>query len=199
MNVSSTGNGAHNIRSINVRANLLSEWTTDQVRFRSEAVRYIAVIFLSLLVAIAVIPAIEQARHSSAAQVAVHEKEIAGLQGALAQANAAKKASEPQVAEALVLTESTRFFDRLLGETYKVFDSTSSGVVFASTRTEARSAEIVIDCKASAVSYEAAQGFAHEAGKGPHKASGLSSMRPGGETTDSGGISFEYQKRVALH
>jgi hypothetical protein len=198
MNVSSTGSGAHNIRSINVRANLLAEWTTDQVRFRSEATRLIAMILLAVLVTAAVLPMLEHARAASAVRIKAAEKEIGGLQAALTQANDAKKASEPRVAEAQVNAESKHFFDRMLGETYKVFDSTSSGVAFATTRTEARSAEIVIDCKASAVSYEAAQGFAHEAGKGAHKISSLSSIRPGKEMTN-GGISFEYQKRVAVN
>lgn len=196
MSASSSGTGAPSIRSINVRANLLAEWTTDQVRFRAEATRYALGIAICIALVAAVIPAIEGGRASFVHSQQKSQMNLNELKGALDQANAQKKAAEPGVASAELNRQTSIFFDRLMGESYGVLDAAKSGMAFTSVKVEARAAEIVIDCRADAESFDIAVAFAQQAGRNNSKVSSLTGTHPN-PLFGKQGVSFEYLKRVA--
>ncbi|MBV6457209.1 MAG: hypothetical protein HONBIEJF_00316 [Fimbriimonadaceae bacterium] len=197
MNASSIGNGPASIRSINVGANLLSEWTSNQIRFRSEANRYALGIGICLLALAVGIPTIAKARTAHESQIKQHQVALAELKGHLDQANAAKTAVEPKIATTELIAQTSSYFNRLLGELYAVLESGKSGIAFSSAKIEVRAAEILITCRADAESYESAATFAETAGQTPNKVSTLSSTRPS-ELLSPIGISFEYLKRVPV-
>ncbi len=196
MSASSSGTGAPSIRSINVRANLLAEWTTDQVQFRSEATRYALGIAICIALAVIAVPAIEGGRTSFVHAQQKHLASLNELKGALDQANDLKKAAEPGVASALLSSQTSAFFDRLMGESYGVLDAAKSGMAFTSVKVEVRAAEIVIDCRADAESFDIAVAFAQQAGRTNSKVSSLTGTRPN-SMFGKNGVSFEYLKRVA--
>ncbi len=196
MSANSLGNGVHSTRSINVRANLLSEWTTDQVRFRAESFRYSAVIAGLVLVMATGVPLLESNRSALAPSIKAENQQLGELKTNLDQANNAKKEREPAMAAAEIATETSGYFDRLMGEIYVVLNSANAGLVFSSAKAEVQAAEISIDCKADAENFEVAEFFAQGAGQGPNKLSTLTSIRPGG--LFKSGINFDYLKKVPI-
>lgn len=197
LNGNFTGNAQHSVRSINVRANLLTEWSADQGRFRREALRYSAAIIATVLIMTTSIPLLESARRKSLPGIRQHEAELSDLGVALAQADQAKKAVAPAVAASELRAQTSAYFSQLMGQTYRVLDAANSGVVFSSIKADVRAGEIAIDCKADAMSFEAAQAFGQASGIGDHKISSLASIRPGGLFGESG-ITFDYMKRVSV-
>lgn len=197
MKVSFTGNVTHSIRSINVRANILSEWTVNQARFHTEMLRYSSAIAICCAVAAGLAPICERARGASMAEVSRNAATLAQLKVELAEAQATKKTAEPGEALAELRAETTGHFNRLLGEVYQVLDSAKSGMAFSAAKVDIREAEIIIDCRADAESYDVAAAFAQQAGSTLNKISNLASTRPNALLGPSG-VSFEYIKRVGL-
>jgi hypothetical protein len=196
MSANMLGNGAHSIRSINVRANLLAEWTTDQVRFKAQATRYCAAI-VGLAITMAVcVPILEGKRTALVPAFKVSEQSLAELRSSLDQAERARKQVEPSLATEEISSETTKNFDRLMGEMYAVLNSSNPGLVFSSTKAEVQAATISIDCKADAENFEVAEAFSQRAGSTPNKLSTMSSIRPGGLFKD--GVNFDYLKKVSL-
>ncbi|MBS1713112.1 MAG: hypothetical protein JST30_02110 [Armatimonadetes bacterium] len=197
MNLSSIGNGAHNTRSINVCVNLLTEWASDQARLKAEMSRYALVTGLALVFAAVTVPVLERVGAQESSRQRALESRLAGLQAQLRQVQAEKDVVAPKVERAQVLAETRGRFDRFLGELYVVLDAAKTGLAFATAKIEVRSAEIVVNCRADAESYEAAATFADLAGRTPNKVSTLSSTRPS-TLLSSNGVSFEYLKKVPL-
>lgn len=197
MKVSFTGNVTHSIRSINVRANILSEWTVNQARFHTEMLRYTSAIAICCAVAGVLVPISERARGAYVAEQTRNAAALAELKVELADAQASKKTAEPGEALAEIRAETTGHFNRLLGEVYQVLDSAKSGMAFSAAKVDVREAEIVIDCRADAETYDVAAAFAEQAGSTPNKISNLASTRPNA-LLGANGLSFEYIKRVGL-
>lgn len=197
MRTSSTGSGTHSIRSINVRANMLSEWTTNQGRYRIEMARCLIAIVLCATVALVIIPLCERARGAIVAVQRVDEATLRRLQSAISAAQATKKSTEPKIASVEVHDQTVVCCRRMIGELFQVLDSANSGMAFASAKIDVREAEAIIDCHADAENYEAAAAFADKAGSSTNTTSTLASTRPN-NILGASGISFEYIKRVAL-
>jgi hypothetical protein len=182
---------------INVCANLLSEWTNEQAKFREEAKKYGVGIFVCLTAALVLVPVIEHGTGKLAHSQTVEKGKLKELKGLLASANAASKAIAPKVETAQLRAQTNSYFERFMGETYAVLNAARTGVAFSSVKLEARSAEIVFDCRAEAQNYEAAAAFAEQSGRTPNKVSSLASTRPS-SLLGPAGVSFEYLKRVAV-
>lgn len=197
MKVSFTGNGTPSIRSINVRANILSEWRSNQKRYRTDLVRCIAGIALSCALPLAFVPMMESVRASAMAGEQGAQAKLDSLQKEITAADAAKKMAEPKAAAAELHGQTSQFFSRMLGEFYQVLDSAKSGMAFSTAKVEIREAEAVIDCHGDAEGYDVAAAFADQAGSTPSKVSTLASTRPN-RLLGPEGITFEYIKRVPL-
>jgi len=197
VNLSSIGNAAPSNRSINVCVNLLTEWASDQARLRGELSRYVLGTGLALIFAVVTVPVLERAASKELVKQRALDARLAALGAQLQQAEAEKNVVAPKVERAQVLAETREHFDRFLGEFYVVLDAAKTGMAFATAKIEARSAEIVINCRADAENYEAAATFAELSGRTPNKVSTLSSTRPSSLLAPNG-ISFEYLKKVPL-
>ncbi len=92
MRMSSTLNVPRSIRSINVRANILTEWTADQIRLRAETTKYLAGTALCLAMVGAGVPLCETARGGLLALQQKRLTQLGGLKTALAERSAAQKA-----------------------------------------------------------------------------------------------------------
>jgi len=196
MSANMLGNGAHSIRSINVRANLLADWTSDQERFRAQANRYILIIAAIGLAAFAFVPLLEKKRAALVPRFNACQHDLGDLRIALDEADRMKKKVEPTLAAEEMNADTTHHFDRLMGEMYYVLNSANPGLVFSTTKAEVQAAAISIDCKADAENFEIAEAFAQKAGKLPNKVSTMASIRPGGLFSE--GINFDYLKKVSL-
>ena len=197
MELSSILSGARNGRSINVRANILAEWTADQVRIRAQVTRNLIGIGICLALAAGVIPMCEGARIRLAATEAARKYELAQLNAQVTQAAAFQKASAPSAAASLLRTQTSGYFNRMMGEVYAVLDAANSRMAFSSAKAEVRDAVISIDCHSDAQNYGAAATFAKDAGSTPNEASSLASTRPS-TLMGLNGVSFEYIKKVDL-
>ncbi|HTQ12175.1 MAG TPA: hypothetical protein VMI31_19080 [Fimbriimonadaceae bacterium] len=180
-----------------MRANILAEWTADQVRIRAQVTRNLIVVALCGAVAAVVVPVCETARARLAAANAARSRELAGLSAQVAKLSAAQKASAPAVAASQLHSQTSGYFKRLLQETYAVLDSADSEILFSSAKIEVHGAEIAVDCRADAQNYAAAAAFARHAGSSANAASSLASTRPS-TLLSSNGVSFEYIKKVDL-
>ena len=87
MELNSILSGSRRTREINVRANILSEWTADQIRIRAQVTRYSVGIALSVVVLVLTVPMSES---KQAGMVAIQAKHEAGLKSLKAQLADAK-------------------------------------------------------------------------------------------------------------
>jgi len=197
MELNSILSGARNGRSINVRANILAEWTADQVRICAQVTRSFVGIGICVALLATVIPVTEGARMRLAGMEATRQRELSQLNAQVAQAAALQKAAAPSVAASLLRTRTFRYFGRMMGEIYAVLDAANLRMAFSSAKAEVRGAEMSIDCHADAQNYGVAATFAKDAGTTPNEVSSLASTRPNA-LMGLNGVSFEYMKKVDL-
>jgi hypothetical protein len=193
----STGNVTHSIRSINVGANILSEWTANQRRFRGEVGRNVAIMVVAASLAIGLTYAMQGSGVRAAAAVKSESAKLGIVSRELSSLTEAQNSAAPEVAAAQLRAQTGASFHRMLGELYQVLDSAKSGMAFSSAKIDVREAQAVIDCHGDAEDYGVVAAFADQAGSTACTDSTLASTRPN-HLLGPSGIAFEYIKRVPM-
>ena len=195
--MSSSGSAPPKTRSINVGANLLAEWASDQVRLRAQATKLALGVAACVCVAASIVVALNRMHSGVRSDMHGLAAKLQALREEVRLAEAEKTVLEPKLAIHAMRERTRGYLERFLGEAYGVLAAGSRDMSFNGVRTEVHAAEIVVDARADAKDYSVVESFARRAGALPSKFSGISSTRPS-DVLGPEGVAFNYLKRVKV-
>lgn len=193
---SSHGPARRSGKSINLEANILSEWSTATADLRHRIqVRLIA---LGAVVGfgLVVVPQLNKLSTRSAARLAEARVSNAAVV-AFADASASRaKAEQPLFQQAKMLSTSQANLDTLLGNLTLVIDAVSTDVTFDVVHAEVMDAELTITCKSQAETDAAGRHFVNAASQGPNVIYAVQASTMKSDVLAPDGIAFDFIKRV---
>ena len=197
MNDSSSGNAAPKNRSINVGANLLDEWISEQAKLRQGIGRYAALLAASLFLAATVLPMLWRITADSSRQAARLSQGVKLLDEQLAITERNRKAAQPGLVVKAMRGRTGESFDRLMTQMNRVLSAGSARVALTSVRCDIQGGEAHLVVQADAEEDGAADAFARNAGEAGAKVDAIVNSRPS-RLLSAQGLGFQYEKRVGV-
>jgi hypothetical protein len=196
--VSSHGRAQRSGKSINLEANILSEWTGATLALRQRIKLRVAALASVIIVGSLVLPQLNGISAGAAARV-----ETAGVRNTAAAKLAADldrgaKENQPAVQAARMLVDSKRNLDTLLGNVTLVINAVPTSATFDTVHAEVVSAQLTITCKSQAESNAAGQAFVDAASKGPNVMYAVQASTMKSSLLADDGVAFDFIKRVNL-
>ncbi len=165
--VNSHGRAQRSAKSINLEANILSEWCIASTVLHRQLKDRVLAIAVVLCIATGLVPALWNANRASERKLpAAQLRNAKALQALMAQ-DTMSKAAQPHQMETEVLTGSRANLQTLLGNVRLVIDAVPTSVAFDSVQAEVTDAQLTITCKSEAETPEAGQIFIDAASQGP--------------------------------
>jgi len=196
--MSSRGRAQRSGKSINLEANILSEWSAATADLRQRI--KLRTIALTIVVCGGVI-ALPQL-YGMSATVAAHAAKARARNARAAKITAdldrRAKAEQPLVQEASMMADSKNNLNKLLGNITLVVNAVPTSVTFDTVRAEIMDAELTITCKSQAESDAAGQAFVDAASKGPNVAYAVQASTMKSNVLAPDGVAFDFIKRVNL-
>ena len=197
MNDSSFGSAAPKSRSLNVGANLLREWTTEQARRRRQVARYGALLGASLVLGVGTLPRLIGAENARAQEATRLRKSVAALDEQLAISDQERKAAQPALVVNAMDARADASLNRLLSQLSLVLSAGNARLAFTSLRCDVQAGEAHLVVQADAEEDGAANAFARNAGEQGAKVDAIVNSRPS-HLLAPGGIGFQYEKRIGV-
>ena len=191
------GSAAPKTRSINVGANLLSEWVCEQARLRREIGRALGLLAASVAVPAAVLPPLMRSASRTMATAAELRHGVADLDTALAVSEKARKAAQPSLLVDAMRLRTQASLDRLDGEILGVLRAGNARSALNDVRVEVQGGEAHFMVQALAEDEGATQAFVRAADDPSAKVAAITTSRPS-ELLGPHGLSFVYEKRVGV-
>lgn len=197
MNDSSSGSAAPKNRSINVGANLLDEWISEQARLRQEIGRYGALLAASLLLAATVVPTLWRVSADSSRQAAKLRQGVKLLDEQLEITERARKAAGPGLVVKAMRDRTGESFDRLMTQMNRVLSAGNARTALTSLRCDIQGGEAHLVVQADSEEDGAADAFARDAGEVGSKVDAIVNSRPS-RLLGPQGLGFQYEKRIGV-
>ena len=197
MNDSSFGSAAPKTRSLNVGANLLREWTTEQARRRRQVARYAALFGASLVLGVGTLPRLIGSVEERSREIIRLRKTLAALDEQLAISDRERKAAQPALVVDAMNRRTDGSHDRLLSQLARVLGAGNARVALTSLRCDVQAGEAHLVVQADAEEDGAADAFARNAGEQGAKVDAIVNSRPS-HLLAPGGIGFQYEKRIGV-
>ena len=197
MNDSSFGSAAPKSRSLNVGANLLREWTTEQARRRRQVARYGALLGASLVLGVGTLPRLIGAENARAQEATRLRKSVAALDEQLAISDQERKAAQPALVVNAMDARADASLDRLLSQLSRILGAGNARLALTSLRCDVQAGEAHLVVQADAEEDGAADAFARNAGEQGAKVDAIVNSRPS-HLLAPGGTGFQYEKRIGV-
>ena len=195
---SSHGRTQRSGKSINLEANILSEWSGASAALRKR-IRVRAFVLTTVMCGSAVVlPQLSGYSAAAATRAAVARNRHAESAKLAADSDQRDKAEQPLVQEAGMLTDSRTNLNTLLGNITLVVNSVPTSVTFDTLHAEIMDAELTITCKSQAESNAAGQEFVDAASKGPNVVYAVQASTMKSNVLKENGVAFDFIKRVNL-
>lgn len=195
---SSPGQTRRSGKSINLEANILSEWsgTTAELRQRIQ-VRLLA-LGATLVFGLVTIPQLNRLSDAATARATAAAVRNSQASRLATDSDRRAKAAQPLVQQAARQSESHANLDVLLGNMTLVVNAVPTSVAFDVLHAEVMDAELTITCKSQAESTTAGQAFVDAASKGPNVVYAVQASTMKSTVLADDGIAFDFIKRVNL-
>jgi hypothetical protein len=192
------GRGQHRVKSINLEANILSEWTGSSTVLHQQIRVRVVALLASVAVAGVGLPSLRMAAISAEARAKIAAARNSVDAQAVSTLDQRSKAAEPFVQQSQRLKESRANLSALLGNVALVIDAVPTSVAFESVQVEVMDAQLTITCKSQAETSDAGQAFVAAASLGPNVAYAVQASTMKSETLGKDGVAFDFIKRVNL-
>ncbi len=197
MNDSSFGSAGLKNRSINVNANLLSEWIAEQARLRREVVRYAALLGGALVLVVTAMPPLLSAASTEAGHGADLRRQIASFDASLKTADRARQAAQPALVVKTMCDRTTGSFGRFLGQLNRALGAGNARTAISSMRLDITGGEAHLVVVADAEEDGAADAYARNVSEEGAKVDAITSSHPS-TLLAAQGIGFTYEKRIGV-
>ncbi|HLK15299.1 MAG TPA: hypothetical protein VKT78_10875 [Fimbriimonadaceae bacterium] len=196
--MSSPGQARRSGKSINLEANILSEWSgaTSIVRQRIR-VRLVTLAAV-ILIGFAALPQLNDVSARAATRATAARARNAQWAKVASELERKAKAGEPMVQASKMLADSKRNLDTMLGNVRLVINSVPTSAAFDTLHVEAMSAQLTLTCKSEAESTSAGQAFVDAASKGPNVMYAVQASTMKSNVLQDDGVAFDFIKRVNL-
>ncbi len=185
-------------KTINVEANLLAERLAGRQRIIRRAQQKLALIGLASLGAALTVPGLADLRSGTAA-VAIRERAaVQKLAAQMRDIKAAHEASVPKLAERAMAQRLRAQAKAYLGQLTFVLNTVPPSVAVSSVKSEVMGGAATLTCQAEAESFEAMREFVGKASGGPRVESAVLVSSRKSDQLASGGVSFDYVKKVVV-
>jgi hypothetical protein len=185
-------------KSINLEANILSEWLGATAALR-QRLKLRAVVLAAVICGGAVaLPQLSGMSTAMAARAAGAQARNAQSAKVEAELDRRAKADQPRVQEAHMLADSRANLNTLLGNLTLVVNAVPTSVTFDTVRAEILDAELTITCKSQAENDAAGQLFVDGASKGPNVVYAVQASTMKSNVLAKNGVAFDFIKRVNL-
>ena len=196
--MSSHGRAQRSGKSINLEANILSEWSGATAELRQRIrIRTIALAIVVCGGGIA-LPQLCGMSGAMAARSATARARNARAAKVASDLDRRSKAEQPLVQEAKMMADSKNNLNTLLGNITLVVNAVPTSVTFDTVRAEIMDAELTITCKSQAENDASGQAFVDAASKGPNVAYAVQASTMKSNVLASDGVAFDFIKKVNL-
>ena len=196
--MSSHGRVQRSGKSINLEANILSEWLGATAALR-QRLKLRTVVLAAVIcggsVALPQLSGMSAAMAGRAARAQARNAQSAKVEAEL---DRRAKAEEPRVQEARMLADSRANLNTLLGNITLVVNAVPTSVTFDTVRAEILDAELTMTCKSQAENDAAGQLFVDGASKGPNVVYAVQASTMKSNVLADNGVAFDFIKRVNL-
>ncbi|RYG25342.1 hypothetical protein EON82_07460 [bacterium] len=197
MKQSSFGNAAPKHRSIDVGANLLSQWAEEQAKLRKEIARYGLLLAAALMLGIGTTPWLWKRGSAIVTKAASLKTETAELDKQLEDTDKARKAAQPIVVVNEMCERTRKRFDFFRAQLERPLRAGNARMVLSNVRCEVVATESHLVAQAFAEEEGAAEAFARNAAEEGAKVDGITTSRPSTLLGPSG-LGFQYEKRIGV-
>jgi hypothetical protein len=194
----SLGNGAPNLKSINVECNLLETWLAERIALQRALAKRMVIIGVSLLALFASTPPLYLALCDAQKKEVAVTRTQAALEKEMAGWDAQRKEADPVVAGQQMLEKSADKVKLTIGWTADTMNLAPAKVVIESCRTEVLGGELTIRIRADAETSAVAQQYVESAGKDPRVASSLLASSHRNPLMGPKGVAFEFVRKVEV-
>jgi hypothetical protein len=197
MKQSSFGNAAPKHRSIDVGANLLSQWAEEQAKLRKEIARYGLLLAAATLMATVATPSLWGRGNAAASKAASLRAETTDLDKQLEDTDKARKAAQPILVVNEMCDRTRKGFDFFRAQLERPLRSGNVRMALSNVRCEVVAAQAHVIAQAFAEDEGAAEAFAQNAAEQGAKVDGITTSRPS-TLLGPNGLGFQYEKRIGV-
>lgn len=185
-------------KSIDVEANLLTEWLVERSTLAARITRRLTLLLGVIAFGAVCLPILDselshvQARGTALAKTSGDlDQRLRALQGESSEA-------KPRLEHEQMLKASRERLQGTLGQLALVFNSAAPGVAISSAKVEILAGEMTISCHADATASASGREFVDKASKGPDTLSAIQSSSHRSDLLGKQGVTFEFVKRIKV-